>query len=366
MMEMNKRKRILMTVPWSPFGIAGAERSVSTLANALGREFDVLVLVISPLPAKLDGVFISEVNVKNIVSTRARFSVGKIAACIRSFNPDSIIGHVSHVSTNTLLAKIMSGSKARFVSVNHGVDMKNAFEILHVYVNYLLSDTYVVVSEGMRDSLANLPFIKKKRVLRIYNGIDFKKTLKRANEDMASNEVIWDTSLKTVVGVGRFVSQKSFGVLIRAIRRYQDVYEKKINLILIGCGEEEKTLKELVTSLGLKGSVYFLGWKDNPLPFMREADVFALSSYFEGFGYVLVEALACGTSVVSTDCPSGPAEILEQGLYGRLVPVGNVDALARGIESILQQPISSHALIDRARDFSSDHMILKYRDILKN
>lgn len=136
-----------------------------------------------------------------------------------------------------------------------------------------------------------------------------------------------------LVTCGRLTAQKDHATLLRAFAevRYQPLPE----LWLLGDGEERRALEQLARELRVESRVRFLGFRDNPYPFMAAADVFVLSSRWEGFGNVVVEALACGAPVVATDCPSGPGEILDHGRYGRLVPVGDAAALARGIEQAL-------------------------------
>ena len=106
------------------------------------------------------------------------------------------------------------------------------------------------------------------------------------------------------------------------------------------------------------------GFVENPYTYMANADVFVLSSQFEGFGNVLVEAMACGTPVVSTDCPAGPAEILENGKYGRLVPVGNVDAMAEAIKDALDSPFDPKILQKRAQDFDVKKIADEYLKVI--
>jgi glycosyltransferase involved in cell wall biosynthesis len=118
-------------------------------------------------------------------------------------------------------------------------------------------------------------------------------------------------------------------------------------------GKERSKLESLVETLNIQEYVSFSGFVPNPYVYMAKADLFVLSSAWEGFGNVLVEAMACGLPVVATDCPSGPREILQNGLYGPLVPVGNVDALALAMEATLDKPISPQRLKTAAQYYSA-------------
>ena len=135
-------------------------------------------------------------------------------------------------------------------------------------------------------------------------------------------------------------------------------------LIILGEGEQRTKLEALVQELGLNDDVSMPGFVDNPFAYMSKASVFVLSSLSEGFGNVLVEAMACGCPVVSTDCPGGPAEILENGKYGSLVPVGDVELLAKEIINIINFPTNEEMLSNRAMRFSLGTICDKYLEVL--
>ena len=135
-------------------------------------------------------------------------------------------------------------------------------------------------------------------------------------------------------------------------------------LCILGEGSERTALETQVHALGLEGRVLLPGYKSDPAPYYARADLFVLSSDHEGFGNVIVEALDHGVPVVSTDCPSGPREILQEGKYGTLVPVGDVDALAQAMLATLHAPHDPAALKARARDFAVDTIADQYLDHL--
>ena len=130
--------------------------------------------------------------------------------------------------------------------------------------------------------------------------------------------------------------------------------------MILGEGDLRPAMERQIAELGLQDRVALPGFFQDPYPWFRSADLFVLSSDWEGFGNVIVEALECGVPVVSTDCPSGPAEILENGRYGRLVPVGDVDALANAIIVTLHETPDRQALMNRAKDFSVDKISDEY------
>ena len=133
---------------------------------------------------------------------------------------------------------------------------------------------------------------------------------------------------------------------------------------MLGEGGERDALERQARRLRVADDVAFPGFVANPFAYMARAGVFVLASRYEALGNVLVEALACGCSVVSTDCPVGPAEVLERGRYGRLVPVGDADALARAIAAALDTPGAPERLKERAADFSARRIAERYLDAL--
>ena len=134
--------------------------------------------------------------------------------------------------------------------------------------------------------------------------------------------------------------------------------------MLVGEGQNQPMLRALARTLGIADRVVFAGFHADPSPFYATADLFVLSSAYEGFGNVIVEALSFGVPVVSTDCPSGPAEILEDGRWGRLTPIGDAQALARAVDEALAEPVDRDALKRRAADFAPEIAARKYLDLL--
>ena len=165
-----------------------------------------------------------------------------------------------------------------------------------------------------------------------------------------------------VLAAGRLTSVKDHATLLRAFARV--LCSRPARLLILGVGPERENLLKLADHLGLSQCVDLPGFDPNPFAYMSRSRVFVLPSRYEGFGNVLPEAMACGTPVVSTDCRSGPREILEDGKWGRLVPVGDWRAMAEAILDTLDNPIPSDQLIFRASAFSSDASIDRYLEVL--
>jgi len=172
-----------------------------------------------------------------------------------------------------------------------------------------------------------------------------------------------DPNLNVILSAGRHAPQKGFDTLLRAFDRLD---EPNTRLILLGDGDERESLIELATELGIEDRTDFPGFVDNPFSYMAQADLFVLSSWYEGFGNVLIEAMAVGCPIVSTDCPSGPNEILDNGHYGALVPVKNDSAMATSIAECLENPTNPDKLYDRANEFAIEAVVDCYAQLFES
>jgi glycosyltransferase involved in cell wall biosynthesis len=197
---------------------------------------------------------------------------------------------------------------------------------------YVYVDRIVACSQGVADSFSKLVGVDPSRIHTIYNGMLAEKIQQEADEPLSDSVSIFEQP--TVITVGRLEDQKGHEYLIEA---HALLLRKGIqhNLVIIGKGTLLDKLQEQAASLGVSSSVHFLSFQNNPYKFIKNASVFALSSRFEGMPFVLIEALFCGTPIVSADCPSGPYEILEAGKYGVLVKSEDPKELADGIEAVL-------------------------------
>jgi glycosyltransferase involved in cell wall biosynthesis len=165
-----------------------------------------------------------------------------------------------------------------------------------------------------------------------------------------------------ILAVGRLEKQKDFPTLIHAFARIRKQYP--VRLMILGEGNEHSSLESLVQKLGVAEDVIFPGFVANPYAYMAQARVLVLSSAWEGFGNVLVEAMAAGTPVVSTDCKSGPSEILANGQYGKLVAVGDSKGMAEAIVKTIEEASDSRILKERAIEFSLDKALTQYQQLL--
>ncbi|MES2544104.1 MAG: glycosyltransferase [Bacteroidota bacterium] len=176
----------------------------------------------------------------------------------------------------------------------------------------------------------------------------------------------FEKNKKYILGVGRLEKIKNYELLINAFNLLSLKFTD-LQLVILGKGSLEDSLKQLVESFSLGSRVHFIGFVDNPYPYYHNAEVFVSSSIYEGFGNVIVEALAQGTPVITTDCPGGPKYILKDGKYGSIVPLGNPQLMADTISEILidRTKLDSNLLIERAKEFSIENIGFEYLQALE-
>lgn len=203
---------------------------------------------------------------------------------------------------------------------------------------YFVPDAIVSVSRGVKKDVEALFHLNPNRVTTIYNPVNFSNIQLQAT---IPNNHRWlqDQGPAVVLGIGRLELQKDFPNLLKAMQEVRKVKDAK--LIILGVGSQRKYLEEMAQELGLKEHVDFVGFTSNPYTYLGRAAVFALSSSWEGLPITLIEALGLGIPIVSTDCPSGPNEILEEGKWGQLVPVSDYKALACALISAMERPRAS-------------------------
>ncbi|MGM0629366.1 MAG: glycosyltransferase, partial [Patescibacteria group bacterium] len=227
---------------------------------------------------------------------------------------------------------------------------------------YWLANGIVVNSEGSAEDLSRTAWIYRKSITVIDNPAVTSDMLEQAKEP-AGHPWLKDKEAPVVLSVGRFHKQKDFPTLIKAFARRRR--KEPMKLIILGEGEKREELEDLVKELGVEESVSMPGFVENPYAYMSKADVFVLSSLWEGQPNALIEALACGAPVISTECPSGPKEILEDGIYGELVPVSDEKAMAEAIGKVLKEEPNTTVSREYARDrFSVEVVAEEYKKLM--
>lgn len=228
---------------------------------------------------------------------------------------------------------------------------------------YSMADRIVAVSSGVADDLARTTGLPRDSITTVYNPVVTPGLMQQAQEP-ADHPWFASGEMPVILAVGRLERVKAFDVLIEAFARLRA--HRKARLVILGEGRERNALQGLVAKLGVEQDVNLPGFVANPYRYMARANLFVLSSRHEGLPTVLIEALACGCPVVSTDCPSGPREILDGGQYGSLVQVGDVAALTDAMLKVLDQSPSPERQRLRAQDFSLEKSVCRYWELCFN
>lgn len=293
----------------------------------------------SPLVRELNrlspDVLLSTMNYANVIAIMASKSTRKrLPVFVREANTLSKTeAQAENIREQAVpvLARWFYPNATQIVSPSQGVadDLVDSFEMP-------ISKSIVINNPVVDDSISSL-------AAQLPSGFSFPK------------------KIPVVLGCGSFSEQKDFPTLIRAFSKLRE--RRKAKLVILGKGKLYDSYLRLVSELGLEKDVVFPGFVSNPFAFMSRASVFVLSSKWEGLPNVPIQALACGCPVVSTDCPSGPREILSGGRFGALVPVGDVEALSNAIGRTLDAPLSKEILKKRAADFTVEAIAQQYADM---
>lgn len=348
----------------------GAERVCINLANAFverGLEVDMLLMRAS---GELMELLDPRVHTVDFKVDRIRQLVHPLIRYLHRVRPKALLANMWPLTALSILAKSLVPGTMRVVPVEHVVLSRSeiAQRPFHMAVMRLLSrlllrraDAVVCVSDGVAQDLAALTGTPRALLTTVYNPI----VRNRSNEVAAPfSEVAgtWLRARRRVLNVGEFKAQKDQATLLRAFALLPG--ESGAHLLMLGNGALEADLVALATQLAIAERVTFAGFVPDPTPYYRQADLFVLSSAWEGFGNVIVEALEQGTAVVSTDCEAGPREILSDGEYGALVPVGDAVALAAAMEQALGQTHDAERLKRRAGEFSVEKAAESYLRLL--
>jgi len=367
-LEHHKNKKISILLP--DLVIGGAEKLNVNLANHWVKQGISVEFVLMRGDGDLLDVVDKSVSIHVLGVSNIRGSIIPLVKYLLNVRPDSILAGLWPLTSAVLISWLISGKIGRLYLVEHNhlsISTYKESGVSYYVLSTVLRLTHrfasgvIAVSQGVKKDLCRSALLSDKQVEVIYNpaakGISNASVLDRSNE-------IWrDESRVRILAAGTLTSQKDFKTLIYAFSR---IYASlNAQLIILGDGPLRQKLSSLVDKLGMNHCVDLPGFVVDPDPWFYSADLFVLSSRWEGFGNVIVEALEFGLSVVSTDCPSGPAEILDDGKYGKLVPVGDSDKLAKAIVEVVNTPFNSSDLKKRACDFSIDKISTKYLEYIR-
>lgn len=318
---------------------------------------------IDRLPAD---VGLHPLNVKQV-----RAMLPPLVSLIRRLKPDVVFSTASGTNVTTIAACRLSGCRPQIVVsernilLNGGYRPKIVLQLALKRLAYHFADQVTALSEGVADDLASKLRLDRDRIRVLYNPLIDDDLLQKSREPL---EHAWlQPGNRTIVTAGRLVPWKGHPETIRAFAKIRQS-QPDARLIILGEGAERPSLEALVAKLGLSEVVEFAGFQKNPFRYFARAAVFVMASHNEGLCNVLVEAMACGAPLVSTDCPSGPSEIITEGEDGYLVPVGDVDALAARTGAILADSVLAQRLAEAGRRnawrFSVERVMKTYESVV--
>lgn len=329
---------------------------------------------------KKEGVFLNQIpnNVRIFEGKgRASNSILEFIKYLRNEKPSAVISAREYLNIINIICCMITLNRTKAVvslhtnqstedKYNKNINKsgyKNIYFIALAKILYKIPSKIIAVSEGVADDFAYRMGINRNNIKVIYNPV-----YKALSSESEYNDPVYkkfiEKSDRYIIGVGRLTHQKDFFTLIKSFSIVKAKHN--VSLLILGEGPLRSELQDLIHKLGLSQSILLLGYVSNPLYYIKRASLLVVSSQYEGFGNVLVEALGVGTPVVSTDCPSGPSEILEQGKYGKLVPVGDAVEMSNAIIETLMHEHDSSSLIKRAKDFEVSTIGNQYWSYITN
>lgn len=363
-----KKKIISFILP--SLGGGGTEKVYLNLALYLFSKGFEIHFVLLEKKGELLKYLPIEIFVYSLNKKRFRNSIFSLVQYFKTQKPNYVLASMWPLTSISVIAWILAGKRCKLFLSEHSnltetyltSKIENAFFLkLLIRITYPYVNGVICVSNGVLEDIISMGRLKRDKIKVIYNPV----TNDRFNNDIV-NEIpdFWrDCSFK-ILSIGRFVSQKNHALLLNAFCILRKSVDAK--LIILGDGPLYLQTKEYLNKLGLVDSVIMPGFTTDTNPFYYHSNLFVLSSNFEGLPTVLIEALDYGISIVSTDCPSGPSEILSNGIYGTLVPVGDAEKLAFAMQQSLLNPRDKISLKERAKDFSVEKMSELYLSMFLN
>lgn len=361
-------EKVALFVP--SLGGGGAERVMVLLANGLADAgYEVDLVVVNAHGSHREALS-AQVRLMDLHKPRVLAAMPGLIAYLRREKPRVMISALDYANVVALLATRLACVSTKLIITEHSTlsiasekDFRGRGRLLPtlMQLTYPWADQILAVSQGVADDLANKLNIKRSKIAVAYNPVVTEQL-----SMLAAQEVQWPwprvEGIPFILATGRLAAAKDFSTLLKAFSILRK--KRSAKLLILGEGEERGMLEQKIAQYELGEDVALPGFVSNPYAWMASADLFVMSSRWEGLPTVLIEAMACGAPIVSTDCPSGPAEILENGKWGRLVAVGDGAALAEAMDASILDA-DRHPGLARAQDFSVKKSVLKYMQFIK-
>jgi len=366
-----QNERVAVFLPSLSAG--GAQRTMLYVAEGFAKHQLKVDIVLQRVEGPDLSRITDELRIIDLNAGRSLLALIPLIRYLRKEKPQVIISAMMYANVIAILAKKLARVNTRVLVSEHNTisyavrnssTLRGRFLPVLARLLYPMSDIIVAVSEGVADDLAKILRLPRGNIHVVYNPV-ITPDLDEMIKEPLDHPWFQPGEPPVILGIGRLTRQKDFPTLLRA---FAIVFkEQAARLVILGEGRDRSKLQRLTKELHIESYVDMPGFVGNPYKYMAHAAVFVLSSIYEGLPTVLIEALACGTKVVSTDCESGPREILQGGAFGELVPVGDAEALANAILLALENrtalPVSrSEALLP----FTFDTAVGKYMHLLQS
>jgi glycosyltransferase involved in cell wall biosynthesis len=346
-------KRIAFYMPY--LAVGGAEKSTLWMAQELQRRGYDIRFIVDRRGGPLERTYAEAFPIRHLDAKRTAFAGAKLVRAVKEEAPDVLVAVMTHNILTAALMKRIGLIRTPLVGWEHAVlsamraarGPRGKVETQAIRALYGACDKLICVSRGAAEDAVALCAPNKINATFAYNPVPAPTT-----GDLSPREAAISARIKSpcIASLGRLSTAKDYTTLLRAFQSF--ARGNGGSLLLIGEGEERNALETAATGFGLGERVIFAGRIDNPANLLSRADIFVSSSITESFGIAIVEAMSLGLLVVSTDCPTAPREILDDGRYGQLVPVGDAQAMSRAMRDALAGPHDPELQKARAAEFS--------------
>lgn len=358
-----------LTIFLSDLGGGGAERVMVNLANGFAQQGKSIDLVLVYKIEQYLSQIHPSVRVINLGCSKLLKSLPLLISYLNQEKPKILLSALEDTNIIAICATKLATVNTKVVvtvhnhlssEVDHATNLKRKFVPYFLRWFYPYANSVVAVSKGVASDLVKWTGLSLDKIKAIYNPI-ITPDLQIKQHEIPNHPWLNQKQVPVILGIGRLHPQKDFPTLIHAFALVRS--QRPAKLIILGEGSQRNQLEQLINQLNLTDDIHITGFVQNPYAYMSKASLCVLSSAWEGFGNVIVEAMAVGTPVVSTDCTSGPGEILANGKYGELVPVGDIEKMAEAIIQTLNHPLDSAILQQRAKVFSLEAATTQYEQL---
>lgn len=345
---------------------------INLIKNWLSKGYKIHLVVVLNLDdnCSIEELVPDDCNITFLDCNNFRSSIYPLTRYMFKNRFDITLAAMWPLTVITILASRLSFNKSKIFVSEHTIlsgYIPKGFSFKKLLINitssifYLFAHGVIAVSNAVLNDIAKLALIDKRRIKVIHNPATLNKPKPSVNDINRYKVSLWRRDVSNrLLAVGSLKTEKGFDSLLKAVNLLPASFKERSQLIILGEGSERTNLQQYINQQKLNNCISLAGFKIDPVPWFYSADLFILSSRFEGFGNVIVEALDAGLPVISTNCIGGPSEILQEGMYGELVPVDDPETLSQSILEMTNKKHDKEILIKRAQDFSLERISNKY------